>query len=204
MSQRTTRPERRGQGDRFWMTMNTDEVAALPSAAPRRMARNEVSLVSDRLDEVTGKAMETAMKVVELAGNARVRTAYSTFGIERPSIWRSLLEVMSIPTLEPIQEWEGHVVDVGDEYFTARLLDVTGGSDYPEEEAEILRRELSSVDNHRLCVGSTFRWIVGYEHYRGEQKRRISQITLHDFRSSRDVDWNQGRRWADKIRKALT
>lgn len=205
MSQRTTRPERRGQGDRFWMAMNTD-VVSFPSAAQGGMARSEVSLVSVRLDEVTGKDME----VVKLAGNVRIRTACPAFSIERPSIrrsllyWRSLLELTSVPTLEPIQEWEGHVVDVGDEHFTARLLDVTGGSDYPEEEAEILRQELSSEDNHRLCVGSTFRWIVGYEHYRDGRKRRISQIMLHDLRFSRDVDWNQGRRWADKIRKALT
>ncbi len=200
MSQRTTRQERRSQGDHFWMAMNTDEVVAFPSVAQGGTAPSEASFVSVRLDEVAGKAME----VVGLAENARVRPAYPAIRIEHPSIWPSLLELMSVPTLEPIQEWEGHVVDVGDEYFTARLLDVTSGSDYPEEEAEILRQELSPEDNHRLSVGSTFRWIIGYEQYRSGQKKRISQITLHDFQSSRDVDWTRGRRWTDKIRKALT
>lgn len=115
-----------------------------------------------------------------------------------------VMDEVTEKAMEVVQEWEGHVVDVGGKYFTARLLDVTGGSDYPEEEAEILRQVLSSEDNHRLYLGSTFRWIIGYEHYRNGQKRRVSQITLRDFRYPCDVNRNQGRRWADKIRKALT
>lgn len=146
------------------------------------------------LPRITDEDMDEARERAREYSDARVRPAYPA----------SLLELLSVPTLEPIQEWVGHVVDVGDEYFTARLLDVTSESDYPEEEAEIQRQELSPDDNHRLALGSTFRWIIGYEHYRSGQKKRISQITLHDFQSSRDVDRTRGRRWAAKIRKALT
>lgn len=198
-SSRTTRMEGRRKGDRFWMALNTDDVVDFPSAAQGGMAPSEVSFVPGWLDEVTGKVRE----IVELAVNARVRTTHPAFDIVRPPILYTVLGTMSVPELEPIQEWEGHVVDIGDEYFTARLLDVTSGSDYPEEEVEILRRELSFDDNHRLSLGSTFRWVIGYEHRNG-QKVRISQIALHDSRSARDVDWNQGRRWTDKIRKAIT
>ncbi len=62
----------------------------------------------------------------------------------------------SSPYLHPLQEWEGYVLGVGPESFTARLLDLTAGSTHEEEEAEIPIQEISERDRPRIQSGAIF------------------------------------------------
>ena len=57
-----------------------------------------------------------------------------------------------------LQEWEGYVIDIGEDEFTARLLDLTAGSSHEEEEAVIPLAEISEDDLKHLRLGSIFRW----------------------------------------------
>jgi hypothetical protein len=61
------------------------------------------------------------------------------------------------PSFYPLQEWEGYVIDIADDVFTARLVDLTAG-DEQEEEADFPIAELSIADKNQLRPGAIFRW----------------------------------------------
>ena len=63
-------------------------------------------------------------------------------------------------TLQPLQQWEGAVLEVGETTFTARLVDLTG--ERPEEELELDKAELSDFDLDLLEPGAIFYWTIGY------------------------------------------
>jgi len=81
-------------------------------------------------------------------------------------------------SLQPLQEWEGYVAEVGDTTFTARLVDRTAGRFVEDEAAEFPIADLSDNDRGLLAPGAVFRWVIGYLRSRGGSKRRVSQITF--------------------------
>lgn len=78
----------------------------------------------------------------------------------------------------PLQEWEGHVIEIGADHFTARLTDVTVDASQADEEADFPLDELADEDRKILKVGAVFRWNIGYERSGAGSKRRVSQIVL--------------------------
>ena len=98
-----------------------------------------------------------------------------------------------------LQEWEGYVIEIEKDIFTARLLDLTAGSSVEEEEAVIPLAELSEDDRKRLRLGSIFRWGIGYEHSASGTKRRVSQIVFQDLPVMTAQDIAEGKEWAKKI-----
>ena len=66
-------------------------------------------------------------------------------------------------TFHALQEWEGHVLEIGGDEFVAALIDLTAGSSHEEEEAIIPLTEISDGDAATLRVGAIFRWVIGYE-----------------------------------------
>ena len=77
-----------------------------------------------------------------------------------------------------LQEWEGYVVAVTKENFTARLLDITTGRRTEDEEAEFPLEELSDADRQHVRVGSVFRWTVGHRRLPSGTKERVSLIVF--------------------------
>jgi hypothetical protein len=75
------------------------------------------------------------------------------------------------------QLWEGKVIRVGDEDFTAILMDKSS-PDNPEEEVVIDRLEVPKDDQPLLRPGAIFYWSIGYEDEPGRPRRRVSQIRL--------------------------
>lgn len=83
----------------------------------------------------------------------------------------------TIPYLKPIktqskfialQKWEGFVLDVGEETFTARLVDLKNRG--IEEEAEIYITEITEEDYPLLKPGAVFYWSIGhFDHYSGQR-----------------------------------
>ncbi len=101
-------------------------------------------------------------------------------------------------TFHALQEWEGYVLEKGDDEFTARLLDLTAGSLQEEEEAVIPLAEISEDDLKRLHPGSVFRWVIGYERSASGTKRRVSQIVFRDLPVVTKQDLAEGKEWARK------
>ena len=81
-------------------------------------------------------------------------------------------------SLQPLQEWEGYVTDIGLETFSARLVDLTAGQNVEEESAEFPISDLSDDELSLLKEGAVFRWVIGYQRSSGGTKRRVSEIVF--------------------------
>lgn len=102
--------------------------------------------------------------------------------------------------IEPVQEWEGYVVAMDDKVFMAYLVDLTAGATYAGEEATIPLGEVSDEDAARMCIGSIFRWVIGYERSPDGTRNRVSQIVFRDtLRMTKAEDFEEGKAWARKI-----
>ena len=106
-------------------------------------------------------------------------------------------------TFHARQEWEGHVVAINETDFTARLVDLTAGGAYEEEEADIPLEEISDSDAARLQVGSIFRWVIGFKRSALGQKERTSLIVFRDLPAMSRSDEQAGRAWAARIQAAF-
>ena len=106
-------------------------------------------------------------------------------------------------TFHARQEWEGHVVAINETDFTARLVDLTAGGTYEEEEAEIPLEEISDSDAARLKIGSIFRWVIGFKRSALGQKERTSLIVFRDLPAMSRSDEQSGKAWAARIREAF-
>lgn len=84
-------------------------------------------------------------------------------------------------SFSPLQEWEGYVIDIQKDCFTARLIDITAGSDIAEEEADFPIEDLSSSDLRLLKLGAVFRWMIGYQRSKGGTKQRVSRVIFRDL-----------------------
>ena len=77
----------------------------------------------------------------------------------------------------PEVSWEGVVLEVFEESFTARLVDLNDPSQY--EEAEILNNSVSDLSDLELIEpGAIFFWSIG----RRIEGRRSEQISMIQFR----------------------
>jgi hypothetical protein len=97
--------------------------------------------------------------------------------VSAPRLLPTRPERTSEPTaiLQPIQSWEGVVLQVTDDTFSVRLVDLSG--DRAEEEMELEKEELSDFDLGLLEPGAIFYWTIGYRVKlpRGARER-VSQI----------------------------
>lgn len=91
---------------------------------------------------------------------------------------RVSLEVLPAVSFYPLQEWEGHVIEVGDKTFKARLIDITAGERHDREEVELPIDDLTDDDREILAPGRVFRWAIGYQRSRAGSKKRVSQIVF--------------------------
>lgn len=74
----------------------------------------------------------------------------------------------------PIQQWEGVVSEVYDDYFVASLRDRERLT--PDEYAEIFLSEVSEEDLPLVRPGNVFYWNIGYYDSPDGQRRRSSAI----------------------------
>lgn len=115
----------------------------------------------------------------------------------------STIPTLRMVTLCALQEWEGYVVDITEDTFVARLIDLTAGKKYESEEAIIPMEELSETDAATMKVGSIFRWVIGYERSPEGIHKRVSQIVFRDLPRMTKHDLKAGREWASKIEPTL-
>lgn len=101
------------------------------------------------------------------------------------------------------QEWEGYVLTVESDIFTARLLDITAGSPVEQEEAEIPIEDVSQDDRDLLKEGAVFRWVIGNQITRGGQKRRVSQIIFRRLPAWTETEIEEAKRVAETTSQAI-
>ncbi len=76
-----------------------------------------------------------------------------------------------------LQEWEGVVLEINDDIFTAHLTDITCKGN-PPEIGDFIVEDIRKDDLQLMREGAVFRWIIGYEIKRSGTKRRGSQIVF--------------------------
>ena len=72
------------------------------------------------------------------------------------------------------------------------------------EEATFSRTELSDGDDARICDGSIFRWVIGYERSPAGTKKRVSQIVFRDLPAVTRSDLRDGEAWAREMAESLS
>lgn len=106
-------------------------------------------------------------------------------------------------TFTPLQEWEGYVVEIGNDFFTARLIDITAESENEEEEADFPISDLSDSDKKLLKVGAIFRWAIGYRKSFSGNKQRISSIIFRRLPKWTNREKEENRKKAELLAASL-
>ena len=102
-----------------------------------------------------------------------------------------------------LQEWEGYVIDVSEDEFTARLLDLTDDANEEDEEVTVPLSEIAETDYKHLYSGSIFRWVIGHEYSERGTLRRVSEIIFRELPVMSASDRSDGQKWAKEIAESL-
>ena len=157
----------------------------------------------------TKEALSAPAAEFPRTGNGQALPRLTELKQVRPTIarvveWPGAREERPRPTtFYARQEWEGYVVAINETEFTARLVDLTGGGSYEEEEAQIPLEEVSEPDTPKMQVGSIFRWVIGFKRSPMGQKERVSFIVFRDLPAVSRSDQQAGKAWAKNILAAF-
>lgn len=102
-----------------------------------------------------------------------------------------------------LQEWEGYVVEVAKDFFTARLVDLTAGGHVEEEEGNFPLAELSDADRRQVRPGAVFRWTIAYRRAPGGTKQRVSLMVFRRLPAWTRRELERSRREAGEWASAL-
>jgi hypothetical protein len=114
-----------------------------------------------------------------------------------PSVFfRKSVYSQPLTRFEVLQKWEGIVLDVLKDSFTARLIDLTQeGSD---EEAEFALEEIDEGDKGLLKPGAVFYWNIGYSDS-PSGRARVSIIRFRRLPVWRSEELERAKRDAERL-----
>lgn len=107
-------------------------------------------------------------------------------------------------SFEPLQEWEGCVVEIKAETFTATLTDITARRDFEDEVAEFPLGDVSDDDIPLFKPKAIFRWLIGYERHPSGTKRRVSSVVFRRLPSWSATDLSRANEEAKILHEAIT
>jgi len=99
------------------------------------------------------------------------------------------------------ERWEGTVLDVGEDAFRARLVDLDQST--ADEEAEIFLSEVSDEDLPLLKRGALFYWSIGYHTDRRGQRTKSSLIRFRRLPTWTKADLKEAERAAEMTSSVL-
>lgn len=126
----------------------------------------------------------------------------------REDDFRSLIDIpplvnfltpVSQRSLHPSLEWEGYVVEIGDETFTAHLRNVGSASSEADEYAEFSISDVNSSQRHLLVEGAIFRWLIGTQRLLGGQRQRVSELFFRNLPVHRLAEFQREVARAEKV-----
>ena len=82
-----------------------------------------------------------------------------------------------------IQEWEGYVSGIDENYLHADLVDLVTGEKSPSTNAKIPLQEIPESELKWAALGAIFRWSIGYRRSMAGQKDRVSRIRFRLLKS---------------------
>ena len=131
-------------------------------------------------DKETGQHLKNVFLVSEAATEPRPEGGDTTIAeitdiagsLESPILRYYKPQVYS--QFVSLQKWEGTVTDKKEDFFNARLIDLTGNA--PDEEAEFALEEVDEDDITLVQIGAIFYWSIGYYKAKHGQRQRTSLI----------------------------
>ena len=108
-----------------------------------------------------------------------------------------------LASFNPLQEWDGYVIEVNANSFRVRLTDITNGGAVDEDEVEIPFSELDEDSQSQLAEGRLLRWSIGYQRSRTGQKTRVSRIIVRRLPAWRREDLDAAKSAAKKLSRKL-
>jgi hypothetical protein len=163
-------------------TTNDDVRRTSVDQAVRRIIEEKPSI--EALAEQTREVESTCDPQRVNASTTRVRSEPAEFGAWSPHLgWARPRN-----HVRTLQMWEGTVIEVHDQEFTAVLRDLTD-PDHDEENATFPIEQLAEDDLPLLKPGHVFYWHVGYRTERGT-KQTFTEIRFRRLPtwSERDVE----------------
>ncbi|MEE1951357.1 hypothetical protein V0R48_20490 [Pseudomonas alcaligenes] len=97
----------------------------------------------------------------------------------------------------PLQEWEGVVLDISEDGFYSRLVDLSNPKII--EEGEFKQEDVSEDQLPLLRVGAIFRWSIGYERLPGGQRRKSSGIVFRRLPAWTSKEIAESKNKADQL-----
>ncbi|NKC16742.1 MAG: hypothetical protein GKR94_32475 [Gammaproteobacteria bacterium] len=117
-----------------------------------------------------------------------------------PVLWRPR-SAQRRSSSKSAERLEGVVLEVLDDSFIARLVDLNGQA--PDEEAEILLDEITDEDRILVQAGSVFYWCIGYHTDASRQVRRQSIIRFRRLPTWTKREIQQAKREAQATSQKL-
>lgn len=162
-----------------------------------------IARAGETIRRIVGQMSESWETTAPVVGNPAVASPTNATDAPLVSLPPSATTIPAQATLHPLQEWEGHVVEIQEDEFVARLIDLTAGNAYESQEAAIPLAEISERDTSRMAIGSIFRWVIGYRTSPGGTRTRVSQIVFRDLPRATANDLREGTRWANAVAATL-
>ena len=100
-----------------------------------------------------------------------------------------------------LQQWEGVVLEVYDDYFLCRLHDMR--DETPTEEAEIEFNEVSEGDIKLLQPGAIFYWNIGHYESESGQRTNSSMIIFRRMPAWSEMEIERSKKISEEICKKL-
>jgi hypothetical protein len=106
-----------------------------------------------------------------------------------------------VPRFISLQKWEGSVLEIGEESFTARLIDLT--QEGVDEEAEFSKEEVAESDLPLFKPGAIFYWNIGYEDSLTGQRTRVSMMRFRRLPVWSKEELRAAKREAIRLRESI-
>jgi len=156
---------------------------------------NEVELVKDQI----------AWNTIDIIENEKERNELNNpqYKHESSSAIHNLDFFKSIEKIKAPLEWEGSVLDLSRDTFTARLKDLVD-PDAPEEIAEFCYDDLQQGDETLVKPGAVFRWIIGTTiSPKGGMNQKFSRLHFRKLPAWREEHFNKAQEttedWIENI-----
>jgi hypothetical protein len=134
--------------------------------------------------------------------NRKTPSAFSEFTKPKEKLIALMPASTSFPrTFIASESWEGYVIKTFNYYFSARITDLT--EEEPDEDIEILYKDISTDDRKLIKPGAIFDWHVGNENDRGTI-RRISIIRFRRLPRWSKSELTKATEIKEKIKDLLT
>lgn len=102
-------------------------------------------------------------------------------------------------SLQPLQEWEGYIVELNKSSFTARLIDISNDDQIEREEARFLLVDVPKDDQTYVEIGAVFRFVIGHRRLPDGRRLKASKIFFRRRPNHSKFDLEQARSEAKSI-----